>query len=173
VNLRVIGIGSRRGDDAAGLLVAVRLRRWRLPGTPEILIRECPGLGLLEDLDGVDGAVLVDAMRGGGAPGAVRTVEGDALALGGRLSSHAIGVGASLALAQALGRPLPVLRLVGVEAAEPTGWELSAQVRGALPEACAAVRRALAEVVRAIGSGGDAGRSVGERRASSDPGELL
>jgi hydrogenase maturation protease len=168
----VIGVGSRRGDDQAGLLVAERLRRVGLPGDPEILARERPGLDLLDDLAGLDGAVLVDAMRGGGPPGAVRILGRGALARVPLLSTHAIGVAPSLALADALGRGLPPLRLVGVEVAGSDALGVSAAVMRALPEACAAVSRALAELAREAAAGVRGG-GPGGSTPSFGAGELL
>ena len=70
----------------------------------------------------------------------------EALAPSARLSSHGLGVAEAVALARALGRPLPPLRLVGVELASLDGVGLSPAVDLAVAPACRAVREALAEL---------------------------
>jgi len=143
--IRVIGLGTRQGDDAAGLAAVERLAAAGLPGGVEACGCERPGLDLLDLLAEVDGAVIVDAMRSGGAPGSVRTVGADELCEAARLSTHALGVGAALALARALGRAPHRLELVGIEAGPEGGTGLSAPVARAIDAAVALVReRALA-----------------------------
>jgi hydrogenase maturation protease len=144
VRLRVIGVGSAQGDDGVGLAVARRLLAEALPADVEVVLRERPGLDLLDDLRAADAAVLVDALRGA-QPGRVRTLAPQELASGAHLSSHALGVGAALALADALGSRPPV-RLVGIEIAGDRGEGLSPPPEGALAAACDGVRRALAEL---------------------------
>jgi hydrogenase maturation protease len=144
----VIGLGNRvRGDDAAGLEVAGRLR----PVTPagvEVVEHEGDAAALLDHWQGAALAVVVDAVRSGGEPGAVHRLEvaGDdqAAAVAGRawqVSSHALGLGEAVGLARALGRLPGRLVLVGIEGATFTARE------GLSPPVAAAVARAAAEVL--------------------------
>ena len=143
----VIGIGSPHGDDAIGLCVAERLAREELPPDVVVVARDRPGLSLLDDLETAPAAVLVDALRSGKAAGVVRRIPPAALS-GARLgSSHALRVAETLALAAALDRRLPPLRIVGVEIDNVTGVGLSAAVAAALGPACIAAREALAELL--------------------------
>lgn len=67
---RVIGIGNElRGDDAAGLLVARRLRELTLPGVEAVEADEATDL--VELLGSAERAILVDAVVGASAPGDV------------------------------------------------------------------------------------------------------
>ena len=105
-----------------------------------------PGLNLLDELEGIDAAVLVDAMRSGAPPGSVRVLSPAQLARGPALSSHALGVADALALASALGRRRPALRIVAVELEAERRGGLSVAGRAAVPEACRRVRTLLAEL---------------------------
>jgi hydrogenase maturation protease len=70
-DMLVIGIGNRyRGDDAAGLAVAERIRGLR---PPRVTVLEMEGepVGLLDMWGGAQAVYLVDAVSSGGEPGAV------------------------------------------------------------------------------------------------------
>lgn len=173
MKVRVIGVGGPRGDDALGCWVADSLRgRW-LPGEAEVLSRDRPGLGLLEELEGLDAVVLVDAMRGGGPAGCVRILAPEDLARGPTLSSHGLGIAASLALAEALGRRLPVVRLVGIEVAETRSGASSEWARRLVPEACTAVVEALQALCLAQRGDPSPSPGAGKRTVFSGNGELL
>jgi hydrogenase maturation protease len=148
VRIKVIGLGSPQGDDAIGLEVARELSRETLPGGASAVACDRPGVDLLDELEGIDAAVLVDALRSGASPGSVRVLSPGQLARGHALSSHALGVGDALALAAALGRPRPRLRIVAVELDAERGEGLSSAGRGAVPEACRRVRALLTELAR-------------------------
>ncbi|HYA18874.1 MAG TPA: hydrogenase maturation protease [Bryobacteraceae bacterium] len=102
--MRVIGIGSPFGDDAAGLEAARILARNPPPGC-EVLAADRPGAGLLELLDTSKPVILIDAVRSGAAPGTLHELSFDDLdRCGSRfVSSHELGVGASIQLARKLG----------------------------------------------------------------------
>lgn len=110
----VIGIGTPdHGDDAAGLLVAERVRAATSPRT--VTVREVVGdeLALLDMLAGAREVYVINAVCSGGPPGAVYRFDGVE-----RLASQftyqgtrAIGLSDVIELARALDR-LPA-RLVG------------------------------------------------------------
>jgi len=106
---------------------------------------DAPMARLAAELEGVGFLVVVDAVRGGQAPGTIYSM--------GRLgaetitaphrfarSSHGMGLADLLALLTALDR-CPEIRIIGVEAGElnEAGLELSGPVEAALPRAAAAV----------------------------------
>lgn len=148
MRVRVIGVGSPFGDDAVGLHVARRLAQVGVPPGVEVLERDRPGLALVDDLRDAELAWIVDAVASDMAPGTLLPLAPDALALPRAASSHGLGVAESLALARALGRALPRVRLLGIAIARPVrgvpGDALSAPVAAAVGPACALVRRALA-----------------------------
>ncbi len=138
----MIGVGnSLRGDDAAGLEVAMRLR-----GEPGIEVHAHAGEGidLISMWDGADAVLLVDTVRSGAPPGTLHRfdVAGQPLpsALA-RQAGHAISVGTAIELARALGR-LPANAIVfGIEGERfETGSAPSAAVLAAIESLLDAVR---------------------------------
>jgi len=103
----VLGIGlPDRGDDAAGLAAARRLRRRRLPGA---VVAESAGevSAILDAFQGRDLVVLIDTSQGGRPPGTVRRLEADEeawLAPPPGSSAHALGICEAIELARALGQ---------------------------------------------------------------------
>ncbi len=135
MKVRVIGVGSPFGDDAAGLRVAESLAA---DGVEAVACAR--PLERLDALDGVEAAVLVDATRSGRAPGTVHEPALEELREARPLSSHGVGVREALELARALGCAPKRLAIVGIEAERTEGLEVSAAVRAGLPEAAARVR---------------------------------
>jgi hydrogenase maturation protease len=114
--LLVVGLGSPHGDDRLGWAVVDHLRS-RLPaGVSACKVRG--GLDLLERLGGLDQVVVVDASVPAGRPGTIRAFEWPcrALAEGGSLSTHGMGLVAALQMAEALGRLPRRVRIIAVEA---------------------------------------------------------
>lgn len=141
--IKVIGIGqSLRGDDAAGL-EAVRLwqARYQVHGqhtNVKVVLAELPGTGLLDLLQGVRVAILIDAVQSGAQAGWVHTLSPDQLAgfTHGAGSAHGLGVAEVLALGEKLmPSQMPAkLILVGIEAGSlGMGEKLSPEVAEALP----------------------------------------
>ena len=88
-----------------------------MPGAAwEVLIRDRPGVMLLNDLRGVERAVLIDAMCSNSEIGRVRclTVE-EAITHYGLCSSHGFGLGEALSLGRVLGDLPRELSIFGVE----------------------------------------------------------
>jgi hydrogenase maturation protease len=104
------------------------------------------GTDLIDALGEARGAVIVDAMRSGTAPGSVRRIPAAALRASSGLSTHAFGVSAALALVQALGRAPHRIEVVGVEAGVAAYGELSSEVEAAIVEASALVRALVEEL---------------------------
>jgi hydrogenase maturation protease len=113
--IEVIGVGNEwRGDDAAGLLVARRLKEDRLPG-----VRICECLGTVSDIQNAwkdaAGVIVVDAVVSHGPPGAIYRFdahgEGLPVELSRSPSSHGWGVAEALALGQVF-RELPSLLII-------------------------------------------------------------
>jgi len=159
MKLAVIGIGQdMRGDDAAGL-EAVRLWERAHPKTSRrsnviVELIQQPGPELLEALEGVDSAVLVDAVEPRSWPGAVRLLEiGDLEAATTSCASlHGWGIAEMLALGHALGNLPTELRMlcVGIEAEQlGVNAPLSRNVAQALPAASDAIQRAVQKLLSA------------------------
>jgi hydrogenase maturation protease len=103
----VIGVGNAlRGDDAAGLEVARRVRA-AAPAGITVLEHGGEPASLLELLRDAGAAVVVDASDSGVVPGTVRRIDARRgplpVALGGA-STHGIGVAEAIELGRALER---------------------------------------------------------------------
>jgi hydrogenase maturation protease len=103
MNCIVLGIGqSLRGDDAAGL-EAVHLWQQRFPGSAarvRVEIQELPGVGLLDLLEGMGAAVIVDAVKSKAPVGTLMRLGQDDLVSfePGTGSAHGWGVAETLHL---------------------------------------------------------------------------
>ncbi len=110
--MRVVALGSRgAGDDAAGLLVGDRLRRFGYD-----VVEPADVAQLVEALREVKAATVVDAALGPGGPGTVHRMASAAPVLRGPAhSSHGLGLAEAVALARALGAEpaLTIYAIVG------------------------------------------------------------
>ena len=142
----IVGCGNTdRSDDAAGILVARRLRARGF----QAVEHTGDGLALIELWHGFDDVVLVDAMLSGATPGSVRVWDPVAQPLcsqNWRSSSHAFGPAEAIELARVIGRLPDQIRVYGIEGAnfEP-GAEPSSEVLGAVDQ----VERRIAGAVSA------------------------
>ncbi len=146
--IRIIGIGAPFGDDAVGLEAAHILAQQPLPGC-EIIAADRPGAGLIDLLDGIDAAILIDAVRSGAPLGIIHELSFAQLARhrGRFVSSHQLGVAASIQLACELGGIPARGGMLGIEiAAVPS----DAQYSVLSPDAMRAVCEVLARVHRWI-----------------------
>jgi hydrogenase maturation protease len=116
----IVGCGNpAAGDDSAGLEIVRRLSERGDSGC-DLRAETAPGVELLDVFPLADVILFVDAVTSGGVPGTLyltslpsKELEPRAL---GSLSSHGWGLAEVLKLAQALGRTVPRLYLLGIEA---------------------------------------------------------
>jgi hydrogenase maturation protease len=146
VKIAVIGIGqSLRGDDAAGLEA---VHQWqekysKTANRPEVRVAasELPGLALIDLLDDMDAAVIVDAVQSSAKPGTIHRIGPDELSAftPDAQSAHGWGVAETLQLGRELYptlKKLPI-RLIGIEAEQVAlGTGLSETVVQAMPALC-------------------------------------
>jgi hydrogenase maturation protease len=136
-----------RRDDAVALRVADALDAAPAPGA---LVRRSAraGLYLLDDMEGFDRVVVVDAVRTGAhAPGTVLSFALEDLHAPEGPSPHSIGLPSALARARAAGAPVPSrVHVVAVEVLdmESVAEGLTPPVEAAVPAAVEAARRAVA-----------------------------
>lgn len=133
--IRIVGVGSPRGDDAAAWAVIERLRErlGQVPGI-ELVALDRPGVGILEWLVGAERVILIDAMRGGGPPGTfLRFSSAQFIDQAGRdVSSHGFGLAHALQLARTLGQEGPEPEIYGIELERLEGERLSPRVAAAV-----------------------------------------
>lgn len=149
MKILVLGLGqSLRGDDAAGL-EAVRLWQEKFPetaGRVRVELSELPGLALLDLLEGMDAAILVDAVQSSASTGTVICLGPDELAsfTPDAGSAHGWGVAETLQLGRSLVPSLANCRvmLIGIAGGQfSMGAGLSPEVRTALEKVADVVER--------------------------------
>ena len=136
-----------RRDDAVALRVADLLDADPPPGA---VVRRTAvsGLYLLDELEGFDRAVVVDAVRTGvHPPGAILSFALEDLRAPEGPSPHSIGLPSAIARARAAGAPVPSrIHVVAIEVLEmeTVGEGLTPAVAAAVAPAAEAVRAAVA-----------------------------
>lgn len=145
-----------RGDDGAGPR-AVSQWQESFPETadmPEVRVEmmELPGLDLLSHLDGMDAAVLVDAIQSQALPGTLHRFSlNDALSFtSDAKSAHGWGVAETLQLGQALYPSLAkcYLILIGLAGKDfEMAAKLSPEVEAALPNAAKMIHREVSHLL--------------------------
>ena len=137
-SIMIVGAGNAfRRDDGAGLAAARRLGG-ALSRDIRVLEKEGECSALLDDWQGEDAVVIIDATSSGSGPGTIRRYEAHERPLPSvfsRSSTHAFGVAEAIELARALGR-LPARDIVfGIEGRDFTPGEgLSPDVDAAVDE---------------------------------------
>lgn len=144
----IVGAGNAyRRDDGAGLAIARRLIG-ALPGAVRVLVKEGDFASLVDDWQGADAVIVIDATSSGLEPGTIRRYEAHERPLPSafsRSSTHSFGVAEAIELARALGRLPARLVVFGIEGRDFTlGEGLSADLDAAVDEV---VRRVIEEAV--------------------------
>jgi hydrogenase maturation protease len=134
--IRVIGVGNLwRGDDAVGLLAARRLRE-KLSPSADVVEAEADGLALLDQMEGIEHIIFIDAVKGTGRPGTIMRLDLSTESRWGTLvpcSTHAMGLADAIDLARALGKLPKQVILYGIEIESvESGAALTESVRGGL-----------------------------------------
>jgi hydrogenase maturation protease len=139
------------GDDGVGPAVHALLAATALPPGVRLMRADLAGLAAIACFDDCRRAVMVDALRGFGAPGSIHEL--DALPLANEASAdeaasgfHGAGVGALLRLLPVALEHLPEIRLIGIEIESTTPFTpgLSAPVAGSIATAARMVMEQLA-----------------------------
>lgn len=158
--IRIIGIGSPFGDDAAGL-EAARLLAQDPPPNCEVIAADRPGTDLLELIAGADAVILIDAVRSKAPAGALHELGFDELegSAAGFVSSHGLGVAAAIQLARRLGRAPERGTVLGIEIDSAPARRLAAltpAVRRAAGRAAERARRCAQQLGAAAADGSGA-----------------
>ncbi len=144
----IVGVGNpMRGDDGVGPAVVDRLAPHLGPDVRCAVVDADP-LPLMDLWAGADRVIVVDAVRSGRPPGTVHhLVDPTRLPRGVRsASSHLVGLGELLGLADALGTLPHRLEFFGVEVARlDLGSGLGDEVAAAVDEVCDGILESLAD----------------------------
>lgn len=162
---RIVCLGNEIvSDDAIGIRVGRVLQRLVLPDGVDLSVQPALGLDLLDVLVDHDRVLIVDAVRTGGPPGTLVSLDlTDAASLAQcPACSHSFGVAEVLEVARRMGIEARSVSVVGVEARvlDRFGTALSPEVQAALPALVDAAlswggasedtRRAGAEIAREL-----------------------
>lgn len=108
--VRLIGTGNLwRGDDGAGIILAEKIRKERLPGM-EVILHQGDGASLIPLWEGVDRVILVDAVYSRGTSGRLFRFDLNKEPLPENLfpvSTHALGIPEALCIVKKLHQPFP------------------------------------------------------------------
>lgn len=132
-------------DDGVGKAVYDSLKEGRLPEGTRLSFLGLGGIDLLEEVDGEELLVVVDAVQLGAVPGTVHVLGWDALPVmePRPVSGHGIGVREAIEVGRRLypERTPQRIHLVGVEGLvfDQLGQGLSNAIAAAVPQAVAAV----------------------------------
>lgn len=134
----VIGIGNPyRSDDAAGLIVARRIKE-RTPDHVEVIEESGDGAALMEAWKDSDKVVLIDAVSSGQKPGTVYRFDAGTRPIPTKFfhySTHAFSVVEAVELARAFNRLPAQLIIYGIEGKNyESGFELSPEVESSVKE---------------------------------------
>ncbi|MGO9580427.1 MAG: hydrogenase maturation protease [Desulfobaccales bacterium] len=145
-SLKVIGVGNEwRGDDAAGLLAARRLK-----ADPQLRVEIVESRGtagaVREAWKDAAGVIVVDAVVSGGRPGAIYRFNahgaGVPVEISRSSSTHGWGVAEALALGHVFKELPPRLIIYGIEGKNfGPGQEVSQEVEAAIPELVRRIKR--------------------------------
>jgi len=146
LKVHIIGVGSPFGDDRLGWEAAEALKHSSVlselpPGSVTISTCDRPGPSLLQEWDGAERVILIDAVHSGATPGTLHRRQAEELTSSDTsLSSHDMGVAAAVALARSLDQIPARLVLFGIEMDETQqGDDLSRAACSALPALVRAV----------------------------------
>ena len=133
----ILGIGNiLRKDDGVGVRAVEALRERGVPPSVELVDGGTLGLGLVDVIACREKAIVIDALEGGGEPGALYRISAEDLGAetGPVLSVHDFGLEAALALAGRLSCAPRATVIFGVEPGDVSeGLELTPAVAAAIP----------------------------------------
>ncbi len=139
--MRIVVLGAGNillTDEGLGVRAIERLPlSYCLPPAIRIIDGGTSGMEMLEDLEGLDALIMVDAIRAGKPPGTPIHLAGDAVPVffRSKLSPHQIGLADVLATLELLGRAPKYTAILGMQPESlALGMELSETVEAGIPE---------------------------------------
>ncbi|EXI67507.1 MAG: Hydrogenase 2 maturation protease [Candidatus Accumulibacter adjunctus] len=147
----VLGVGNvLLSDEGLGVRAVERLQRThRLPPEVEVIDGGTSGMELLEQIEGIDALIMVDAIRAGAPPATPIRLAGEALPVffRTRLSPHQVGLSDVLASLEFLGRSPRHICILGLQPQSlALGMELSREVEEGMPALLGMVTAELASL---------------------------
>ena len=150
----VIGVGNElRGDDAAGLLVARRIRAADLPGV-DVIESSDDGAALMNLWKKAKRVILIDTVSSPGAPAPIMRLEANRAPLPAILSgnsTHSFGVAEAVEMSRSLGTLPTRFTVVGIRG---TSFGLGSDPSPGVLDAVERVGRDLSRELSGPGDGG-------------------
>jgi hydrogenase maturation protease len=155
-DILIVGVGNiLLSDEGVGVAVIRELQKENLPPGIKLVDAGCALADILCRFTDVKRVIVIDAVRGGGAPGTIYKF--DAKLLEDKqpvhlcaTSLHQIGVRESLAIAKLSGVRIPPIIIIGIEPQNiKPGIELSETVKKKIPEIVNLVKNELGKRRRA------------------------
>jgi hydrogenase maturation protease len=150
-HILVLGVGNiLLGDEGTGVRVIQRLEdQYVFSENVELYDGGTLGLKLLEPICRSDFAIVVDIVRGGGAPGTIYRIPERDLSkkIPYKSSLHELNIVETLIYAEELGNK-PETVVIGIEPGDWTSWctELTEPVRNRMDDVIAAVLKEISKV---------------------------
>jgi hydrogenase maturation protease len=149
-DILIVGVGNLLlCDEGVGVAVIRRLAKESLPPGTRLVDAGCALADALSNLTDVGKVIVIDAVRGGSAPGTIykfdaTLLEGEKTTPFCDTSLHEIGLRESLAIAKLSGERIPPITIIGIEpeTIEP-GIELSDTLKKKIPEIVSLVKSEL------------------------------
>lgn len=139
--MRVVVLGAGNillSDEGVGVRVIERLPlHYVLPPEVELIDGGTCGMEMLEDLEDLDALIMVDAIRGGKAPGTPIRLFGEDVPVffKTKLSPHQIGLSDVLATLELVGRGPKATAILGIQPVSLSlGMELTPEVEQKIPQ---------------------------------------
>lgn len=143
--ITVLGIGNiLLQDEGFGVRVVEELlRRYRFPEAVQVLDGGTLGMELLRFITGTQRLLIIDAVGGGGPPGAFYRLAGEEIQayFQEKVSMHELGIKDVLAVLEVTGKPIAEVVILGVE---PESLELGLELT---PTVAAMVEKGVAAVI--------------------------
>jgi hydrogenase maturation protease len=136
-NIVVLGVGNLLlSDEGVGVHVVHQMMKMTLPPGVAVIEGGVYGLALVDVVAKADRLIVIDAVRGGEAPGTIYRFGPEELSLrrdGYKMSVHEIGILEVIRLARLVGQA-PQTTIIGVEPRSlETGMELSPELQAEVP----------------------------------------
>jgi hydrogenase maturation protease len=133
----ILGVGNLLlSDEGVGVHVANELLQLDLPAGVSVVEGGTDGLGLIDIITEADRLIVVDAVKGGGAPGSIYHFDIDEVRgcpSGFQTSAHQIGILEVINLSGLIGQQ-PYTTVIGVEPKSlEMSMELSPEVKDKIP----------------------------------------
>ncbi len=147
----ILGVGNLLlSDEGVGVHVANELMKMELPSGVSVVEGGTDGFRLIDIITEADRLIVVDAVKGGGAPGSIYRFDIDEVQScpsGFKTSVHQIGILEVINLSGLIGK-IPRTTVVGIEPKSlEMGMELSPEIKAKIPRIIELIKEELKHLV--------------------------